>query len=91
MIISDNASTDGTAEICRAYAARDRRVRYVRNDTNIGAYANCNNVFRLSSGEYFRLSMADDVCHPELLARCVEVMDARPCVRADLRKGQVHR
>jgi glycosyltransferase involved in cell wall biosynthesis len=78
LIISDNASTDGTAEICRSYAARDRRVRYIRNETNIGACANCNSVFRRAVGEFFKLNMADDVSHPQLLARCLEVMDASP-------------
>lgn len=39
LIISDNASTDGTEDICRAYAARDRRIRYVRRSGNIGGPA----------------------------------------------------
>ena len=36
IIISDNASTDRTPEICRAYARRDPRVRYVCNQRNLG-------------------------------------------------------
>jgi cellulose synthase/poly-beta-1,6-N-acetylglucosamine synthase-like glycosyltransferase len=40
LVISDNASTDATEAICRAYAARDRRIRYVRNPSNIGAARN---------------------------------------------------
>jgi glycosyltransferase involved in cell wall biosynthesis len=75
LIISDNASTDATPDICRAYAAMDDRVRYVSNERNIGVYRNCNQVFRLSRGEYFKLAAADDLCHPELLASCVEVLD----------------
>jgi len=39
LIISSNASTDGTDEICRAYVARDKRIRYYRNETNIGDHA----------------------------------------------------
>ena len=31
LVISDNASTDRTSEICYAYVQRDPRVRYVRN------------------------------------------------------------
>ena len=45
LIISDNASTDSTEEICRAYASQDRRVRYLRSSVNIGANGNYNNVF----------------------------------------------
>src|SRR5438128_542667 len=42
LIISDNASTDGTTEICRAYAARDARIRYSRLEHNIGGSPNFN-------------------------------------------------
>ncbi len=37
LIITDNASTDRTEAICRDFAASDRRVKYVRNDRNLGA------------------------------------------------------
>src|SRR6476469_9870484 len=67
LFIVDNSSTDRTEEIGREFAARDKRVRFVRNETNIGAYRNCNKVIQMGGGEYFKLNMADDVCHPELL------------------------
>jgi len=86
LILADNASTDATADICRRYAARDSRVRYVRNESNIGVYRNCNRVFGLCRGEYFKLACADDLCHPELLSRCVEVLDAGPSVVATYAK-----
>ena len=53
LVISDNASTDGTEEICRAYAEKDERVRYVLNSENLGAAYNYNQTFHLSSGTYF--------------------------------------
>jgi len=80
LIISDNASTDRTEEICRAYAARDERIRYFRNETNLGAAKNYNRVFELSSGEYFRWAAHDDLCAPEHLERCVEILDREPDV-----------
>ena len=80
LIICDNASTDRTAEIARAYAARDRRIRYVPSDRNIGSVRNFNRAFRLGTGEYFRWFSADDLAAPESLARCVEVLDAEPAV-----------
>lgn len=82
LIISDNASTDGTSDICRALASTDSRVRYIRNGRNIGVYRNFNKVFRLASGEYFKFAAADDICDPELIARCVEVLDAEPGIVA---------
>jgi glycosyltransferase involved in cell wall biosynthesis len=75
LIICDNASTDGTEHICRAYADRDTRIRYVRNPRNLGAAGNYKRVFELSSGEYFRWANADDLFAPEGLARCIEVLD----------------
>jgi glycosyltransferase involved in cell wall biosynthesis len=75
LIISDNASTDRTEEICRAYATQDPRIRYVRNATNIGGANNENQTFHLSRGQYFRLAAHDDVLAPELIEKCVEVLD----------------
>src|SRR5882672_2841702 len=40
LIIADNASTDGTADICKEYARRDARIRYFRHPSNIGAPRN---------------------------------------------------
>src|SRR5690242_8068616 len=54
LLISDNASTDATADICHAYASRDRRIRYLRQQRNLGANANYNAVFGQSSGRYFK-------------------------------------
>jgi glycosyltransferase involved in cell wall biosynthesis len=78
LIISDNASTDATGTICRDLAATDKRIRYVRNDRNLGAASNYNKVFELARGEYFRWSNADDVAERHLLARTLEVLRSRP-------------
>ena len=48
IIISDNASTDGTEEICRRFSRLDPRVRYIRNDKNVGVARNYNRLFELS-------------------------------------------
>ena len=42
LLISDNASTDGSSEVCAAYAQRDARVRYIRQAHNIGGVENHN-------------------------------------------------
>jgi glycosyltransferase involved in cell wall biosynthesis len=76
LIISDNASTDRTAEICRRYAEIDPRVRYVRLDTNVGGPRNFCYVSELARGEYFKWAAHDDVCAPGFLRRCVETLDA---------------
>jgi glycosyltransferase involved in cell wall biosynthesis len=61
LIISDNASTDGTEAICREYAAKDKRIRYVRQPTNRGALANFQFVLDEAVGEYFMWAATDDL------------------------------
>jgi glycosyltransferase involved in cell wall biosynthesis len=78
LIISDNASTDATEEICRSFEAQDGRVRYIRQPRNIGASPNFNICYALASGEYFKWAAHDDYLEPEYLAACVEVLDAKP-------------
>ena len=80
LIITDNASTDRTRDICLDYAARDRRIRYYRNEENIGAPRNFNRAFELSSGQYFKWAHHDDVLAPKFLAKCVEVLDDDPTI-----------
>lgn len=75
LIISDNGSSDGTAEICRRYAKSDRRIRYYRREENAGAGWNFNRVFELATAPYFRWACHDDLCHPQLLERCARVLD----------------
>ena len=71
LIVSDNASTDRTAEICEQCANNDERVRFLRSDRNLGAVANFNKVFGLSSGEYFMWAAHDDLWHPSYISRCL--------------------
>ncbi|MFG3053281.1 glycosyltransferase family 2 protein [Kitasatospora sp. NPDC048239] len=80
LIISDNASVDATPDICRRYAARDSRIRYLRLPRNIGATPNHNRVFAESRGELFKWASHDDLYGRDLLLRCVEALDERPDV-----------
>jgi len=80
LIISDNASTDATSEICREYTARDERIRYVRNDKNLGAAHNYNQLVHMADGRYFKWHAHDDVCAPTFIEKCVAVLEADPDV-----------
>src|ERR671915_430558 len=64
LIISDNASTDDTADICRDLSARDARIRVSRNAQNVGAARNYNIVFNAARGKYFKWAAHDDVLAP---------------------------
>jgi glycosyltransferase involved in cell wall biosynthesis len=78
LVITDNASTDGTERICREYAERDARVRYERQARNMGAIWNFNRALELARGEYFLWQAYDDRRRPECVARCVATLEARP-------------
>ncbi len=80
LIISDNGSTDATQGICREYAARDKRIRYYREEINRGAGWNYNRVVDLARGVYFKWAAHDDLCAPAYLERCAEVLDSNPSV-----------
>ncbi|NTV09395.1 MAG: glycosyltransferase family 2 protein [Zoogloea sp.] len=75
LIISDNASTDATASICQAYAARDARIRYFRQRSNMGAPRNWNFVLRHARAPYFKWASANDFCDARLLQVCIELLE----------------
>src|SRR6266851_9888798 len=79
-LISDNASTDGTEQICRAYAKRDARIRYMLRPENVGAAANHNLIVPMTDSPYFKWAAHDDLLAPGFLAACVDVLDRDPTV-----------
>lgn len=78
LIISDNASTDRTAEICDDYARRDARIRVVRNASNVGSPANFNQVFELATAPYFMWAADDDLWEPGYVRLCLAALQASP-------------
>ena len=56
LIISDNASDDETENICQKFAGKDSRIRYIRQDKNIGLYQNENFLLSKATGKYFMFS-----------------------------------
>ncbi len=78
LIISDNASTDGTGAICEEIAHRDGRVRYFRETRNTGSSRNHNRVIELARGRYFKWAAHDDLYDPRFVERCVGCLGADP-------------
>src|SRR4051794_2178436 len=75
LIISDNGSTDATPEICQRFAMHDPRIRYFRNPNNLGSAKNYVRVFELARGKYFKWNGHDDPLAPDLLERCVSILE----------------
>ena len=80
LIISDNASTDNSASICRRYAKQDPRIRYIRQPRNIGMVPNHNFVLAQARSELFKWASDDDLYARNLLGRCVDALDEHPHV-----------
>jgi glycosyltransferase involved in cell wall biosynthesis len=78
LIISDNASADRTADICRSYAEEDPRVRYYRREENSGPEANFNRVLEWAEGEYFMWAACDDLWEPSYIRTLLEYLITTP-------------
>jgi glycosyltransferase involved in cell wall biosynthesis len=80
LIISDNASTDNTGDICRSYGKLDSRVRYFRQRRNIGLAPNHNFCVMKAKGELFKWGAGDDLYARDLIGKCVAALDENPKV-----------
>jgi glycosyltransferase involved in cell wall biosynthesis len=78
IIISDNASTDATEEICREYANKYPWINYHRFDTNRGASPNFIYVLEAASGKYFMWAAGHDLWSNNYLSSCIEILESHP-------------
>lgn len=78
ILISDNASTDGTEALCRRFAAEDPRIRYVRQPENLGAAANFEFLVHAARGEFFAWCAHDDLRMPGFVEACATELMRRP-------------
>lgn len=76
LIISDNASTDSTQNICQDYAKGDKRIHYIRQERNIGALSNYEFVLKNAKSKYFMWAGVDDAWHPTFLEKNVKVLES---------------
>ena len=74
IVVVDNASTDGTWEICRYFAAQDSRIRLFRNSTNIGALPNWRRAFAEARGRLGKIVFSDDLIAPLCLELTVPAL-----------------
>jgi dihydroneopterin aldolase len=79
LVVVDNCSQDGSQEAIRRFAARDNRIRFQANESNIGMVGNFNRCLSLAQGEYVQFLMSDDklACR-SALTRMVELIESEP-------------
>jgi glycosyltransferase involved in cell wall biosynthesis len=78
LVISDNASTDKTSEICQAYQTKDVRVRYYCNEKNMGMGWNFDRVIELSLAPYFMYAADDDWWEPDFIRLLFHELEIHP-------------
>jgi glycosyltransferase involved in cell wall biosynthesis len=83
LIISDDQSTDGSADICKAYAEKDSRIRYIRQSRNIGISANMKFLLNEAKGKYFMWAANDDLWENDFIQLLIEGLESNQnCVAA---------
>jgi glycosyltransferase involved in cell wall biosynthesis len=82
IVVSDNASTDRTMEICERHAAEDSRIRIAHATENRGVNANFERALEMAHGEYFMWAAGHDLWTPNLLSECVALLEdnAEACI-----------
>jgi len=76
LIISDNASTDSTSDICKDYAQKDKRIQYRLQKKNIGGYRNFRFLLEQAKSDYFVWASVDDVWLPEFLEKNISALES---------------
>lgn len=90
LVISDNASTDATQAICEAMAARDSRVKYIRQAENIGAFNNFRFVLDRAQTPYFMWTAHDDWLETDTVERCLRMLQIDPGLSAAIPETLFH-
>jgi glycosyltransferase involved in cell wall biosynthesis len=78
LVVSDNASDDGTVERLQEYARQDRRVRLVLSAVNVGIHENMNRALGAARGTLYRWISADDWLEPDALSTAVQALEDHP-------------
>ena len=78
LIVIDDASTDASAEIARAYAAKDDRIVLMHNELNSGAARTRNRALDAARGKFITFMDADDLCSPERFAKQLAFFEQHP-------------
>lgn len=82
ILVVDDASTDNTAAVIKQWCQQDKRIRYLANPHNMGAYPSRNNGMSQATGDFITVHDSDDWSHPQKIARQLAPMLENPAVKA---------
>jgi glycosyltransferase involved in cell wall biosynthesis len=78
ILVLDNASADNTSQVVADVAGRDARVRYIRNEANLGMVGNFSACISAARGEYIKFLCADDLLEPDCVSMLVDAFEGHP-------------
>jgi glycosyltransferase involved in cell wall biosynthesis len=78
LLIIDDCSSDRSPEVIEQFRASEKRIRYIKNAQNLGLFNNYNECIKQATGHYIKLFAQDDIFHPNILERMVDVLKKRP-------------
>jgi glycosyltransferase involved in cell wall biosynthesis len=78
IIISDDNSTDNSPDICKKYTKKDNRIKYFKNNKNLGEIDNFNQVIRLAKGKYFMWATGHDKWNKGYISKCIQKLEENP-------------
>ena len=76
LIISDNASTDSTQEICQSFSKKDNRIRIFKQEKNIGVHKNFYFVLSQAKSQYFAWAAVDDYLDKDFMEKNLKVLES---------------
>lgn len=80
LIISDDGSTDGSAEICKTFEKKDNRITYIRQSANLGISRNMQFLLNEAKTKYFMWAGDDDLYSNDFIEKHIQVLETRPDV-----------
>ena len=78
LILSDDCSSDGSAQICEKFVRKDKRIKYIKQEKNIGISRNMEFLLRQATGEYFMWAGNDDLWHSDFILLHVNALESSP-------------
>ena len=90
LIISDNASTDSTSDICNEYLKKDKRIHYIKQKKNMGPLWNLNFVLGEAKSDYFVWAAVDDIWESNFLEKNLEILKANKNVVCSMSKTKFY-
>ena len=86
LIISDNASTDSTQEICQNFSKKDDRIQIFKQEKNIGIHRNFYFLLSQAKGKYFAWAAVDDYLDKDFMEKNLKVLESHNSIVSSIGK-----